>query len=218
MNGPALAPKDGGIGIRNSDEATRSVSPADSQGVNRGMRRTGGMKSFAFEVKPTTVAEDVVNANKGLKPEGRDPLLGTKDRNGITYEQKLNMLAEATATGAKVSIAHNAVDAAGKPMVGGDYNATIHADGTRGEIGFFGKDGSGVNVTNGGKGFAGAIEAMERGQGLEKGSLGSTSSRIAEIDRAQHQQALAKAGVTPSFKLSDFKQRKRGRDGRYYDA
>lgn len=218
MNGPALAPNDGGIGVQNGVEANRPADSADLQGAVRGTGRADRMKGFAFEVKPTTVAEDVANANKGLKPEDRDPLLRTKDRNGITYEQKLNMLAEATATGAKVSIAHNAVDAAGKPMVGSEYNTTIHAEGTRGEIGFFGKDGSGVNVTNGGRGFAGALEAQEQIQGREKGSLGSTSSRVAEVDRAQHQQALAKAGVTPSFRLSDFKQRKQGRDGRYYDA
>lgn len=218
MNGPALAPKDGGIGVRDNDGVNRPANPADSQGVNRDTRRTGGMKGFAFEVKPTTVAEDVANANKGLKPEDRDPLLGTKDRNGITYEQKLNMLAEATATGAKVSIAHNAVDAAGKPMVGSDYNTTIHADGTRGDLVYFDKSGSGPSVTDGGKGIAGAIEAQEQMQGLEKGALGSTSSRVAEVDRAMHQQALAKAGVTPTFKLSDFKQRKQGRDGKYYDA
>lgn len=215
MNGPALAPKDDGAGgIPEKPGPYENKNPV----VTRELKSAGDMKSFAFEVRPTTVAEDVANANKGLKPEDRDPLLGTRDRNGITYEQKLNMLAEATATGAKASIAHNAVDAAGKPMEGSSYNTTISAEGRRGEIGVFGKDGSGVNITNGGRGFAGALEAQEQGQGLEKGALGSTSSRVAEVDRAQHQQALAKAGVTPSFKLSDFQRRKQGRDGRYYDA
>ena len=75
-----------------------------------------------------------------------------------------------------------------------------------------------MTISNGGQGFANALKDQELMEGRKEGELGSSSARVAEVDRAQRQQALAKAGVTPSFKLSDFQQRKQGRDGRYYDA
>jgi len=212
MNGPAIAPsRPIGGSLRRTDLPVRSGEQDGAEGGTTREVKNPGLKSFSFTVKPTTVAQDVTAANAKLKPEDRDPHLGTKDANGISYEQKLNMIAEATASGAKVSIAHQAVDAAGKPV---GSPTTIEKDGG-GTVGAFTQN---QGATTPGNDFQSALQAAEQIQGVAAGSFGSTSKHVQEVDNAIKQQNLAKAGVTPQFKLSDFTQRKQGRDGKYYDA